>query len=162
MRIENQYEDRIKDLNNQINKHKEDNDTLVRALRSSEEMVHKTSADREYIVGQLSQKVIQMEAMKDEEVRNLTTSMRLIENEAEIRLRDLHNAILSKNAEFEIMNKQIELKNTEISHLLDEINNLRIENRKKLEHLDDVYSKEQNLLNETLNEMRRINGQLKR
>lgn len=103
-----------------------------------------------------------MEAMKDEEVRNLTTSMRIIEEEAEIKLKDLHDAILNKNTEFEIMNKQIELKNTEISHLLDEINKLRTENRKKLEHLDDVYSKEQNLLNETLNEMRRINGELKR
>jgi hypothetical protein len=39
-----------------------------------------------------------MESMKDEEVRNLTTSMRLIENEAEIKLKDLHDAMLNKNS----------------------------------------------------------------
>ena len=161
-RIEGQYEDRVRDLNGQIAKHREEKDVLVKSLRSAEENVHKTSADREYVVGQLSKKIIEMEAMKDEEVRNLTTSMRLIENEAEIRLRDLHTAMLGKNAEFEILNKQVELKNTEISHLLDEINALRTENRRKLEHLDDAYAKEQSLLNETLTEMRRINGQLKR
>ena len=40
-------------------------------------------------------------------MRNLTTSMRLIEDEAEIKLKDLHDAMLNKNSEFEIMTKQI-------------------------------------------------------
>jgi len=51
--------------------------------------------------------------------------MRQIEDDAKIKMDDLHSAILNKNTENEILNSQIKLKNGEISHLLEEIDRLR-------------------------------------
>lgn len=83
----------------------------------------------------LSQKIIGLEKLKDEDLKNYTTSMRNIEDDAKHKLDDLHTAILNKNTEFEILNAQLTLKNGEIAHLLDVINQLRDENREKMRKL---------------------------
>ena len=59
----------------------------------------------------MSQKIIGLEKLKDEDLQNYTTSMRTIEEDAKGKLDDLHSAILSKNTEFEILNAQLRLKN---------------------------------------------------
>lgn len=66
----------------------------------------------------LSQKIISLEKLKDDDLKNYTTSMRNIEAEAKDKLEDLHAAVQSKNNEFEIMTSQINLKNEEINTLL--------------------------------------------
>lgn len=48
----------------------------------------------------LSQKIIGLEKLKDEDLKNYTTSMRNIEEDAQHKLDDLHTAILNKNTEF--------------------------------------------------------------
>ena len=83
----------------------------------------------------LSQKIIGLEKLKDEDLKNYTTSMRNIEDDAKHKLDDLHTAILNKNTQFEILNAQLTLKNGEIAHLLDVINQLRDENREKMRKL---------------------------
>ena len=45
----------------------------------------------------LSQRLLAMEAEKDKNLENYTTSMRQIEDDAKIKLDDLHSAILNKN-----------------------------------------------------------------
>lgn len=45
----------------------------------------------------LSQKIIGLEKLKDEDLKNYTTSMRNIEDDAKHKLDDLHTAILNKN-----------------------------------------------------------------
>ena len=52
-------------------------------------------------------------------MKTFGASMKLIEEEAETKLRDLHDAMTGKNQEFEIMKAQLALKNKEIAHLLD-------------------------------------------
>lgn len=59
----------------------------------------------------LSQKIISLEKLKDDDLKNYTTSMRNIQEEAKFKLEDLHSAVQSKNNEFEIMTSQINLKN---------------------------------------------------
>ena len=59
----------------------------------------------------LSQKIIGLEKLKDDDLKIYTTSMRHIEEEAKSKLEDLHNAVLNKNTEFEILNAQLVLKN---------------------------------------------------
>ena len=66
----------------------------------------------------LSQKIISLEKLKDDDLKNYTTSMRNIEAEAKDKLEDLHATVQSKNNEFEIMTSQINLKNEEINTLL--------------------------------------------
>lgn len=44
-----------------------------------------------------SQKIISLEKLKDDDLKNYTTSMRHIEEEAKSKLEDLHTAILNKN-----------------------------------------------------------------
>lgn len=66
----------------------------------------------------LSQKIIAMEIERDTELKNYTTSMKQIEDDAKSKLDDLHKAIQNKNSETDILNAQINLKNGEISHLL--------------------------------------------
>ena len=56
--------------------------------------------DKQYNVKLLSQKIIDLEKLKDEDLKNYTTSMRHIEDEAKNKLEDLHNAIMNKNTEF--------------------------------------------------------------
>ena len=66
----------------------------------------------------LSQKIIGLEKLKDEDLRNYTTSMRQIEDDAKSKLEDLHTAVLNKNTEFVILNAQLRLKNEEINYLI--------------------------------------------
>ena len=84
----------------------------------------------------LSQKILAMEMEKDQDLRNYTTSMKQIEDEAKNKMDDLHSAIQNKNNEAEILHAQIDLKNGEISHLLAEIGRLREVNRQKLKALE--------------------------
>ena len=48
----------------------------------------------------LSQKIIGLEKLKDDDLQNYTTSMRMIEEDAKSKLDDLHTQIMSKNSEF--------------------------------------------------------------
>jgi hypothetical protein len=45
----------------------------------------------------LSEKVLAMETEKDKNLENYTTSMRQIEDDAKVKMDDLHAAILNKN-----------------------------------------------------------------
>lgn len=83
----------------------------------------------------LSQKIISMESEKHNDLKNYTTSMKQIEDDAKSKLDDLHTAIQNKNTEVEIMQAQFNLKNGEINHLLEEISKLRDLNREKLRKL---------------------------
>jgi|JI61114BRNA_FD_contig_101_18819_length_965_multi_2_in_0_out_0_2 predicted nuclease with TOPRIM domain len=60
------------------------------------------------------------------------------------------------------MKAQLALKNKEISHLLDEMHKLRNENRDRVSKLEDIYSKEAELLNEQLAAAKKENHELKR
>jgi hypothetical protein len=73
--------------------------------------------------------------------------MKQIEDDAKSKLDDLHTAIKNKNNETEILNAQINLKNGEITHLLEEISRLRDLNRQKLKKLETTNATEQNNLN---------------
>lgn len=134
-RIENQYDERIRDLNLIIDKLKEEMAILESHLRQAEQDHHKLAKDKEALVSNLSQKILKLEEMKHEEVRTVNASLKLIEEEAESKLRDLHQAMLNKNEEFEIMKAQLALKNKEISHLLDEMHKLRNESRERIAKL---------------------------
>jgi DNA/RNA endonuclease G (NUC1) len=58
------------------------------------EREHKNIAqERETDVKALSQKIIGLEKLKDEDLKNYTVSMRQIEDEAKTKLDDLHSAI---------------------------------------------------------------------
>jgi hypothetical protein len=48
-------------------------------------------------VSTLSKKILNLEEMRDQEVKAMGTSLKLIEDEAESKLRDLHDAMLNKN-----------------------------------------------------------------
>jgi len=154
-RIENQYEGRIRDLNFLIDKLKEEMALLERHLRQAEADHHKLSKDKEALVSSLSQQILKLEENRDVEVKAIGTSLKLIEEEAESKLRDLHNAMLNKNEEFEVMKAQLALKNKEISHLLDELHKLRNENRERISKLEDIYSKEADVLNEQLSAVKK-------
>ena len=96
-RIENQYEDRVRDLNFMIDKLKEEMAILERHLRQAEAAHHKLSKDKEALVSNLSQQILKLEEIKEEEVKTIGASLKLIEEEAESKLRDLHHAMLNKN-----------------------------------------------------------------
>lgn len=145
-----------------IDKLKEEMVILERHLRQAEADHHKLSKDKEALVSTLSQQILKLEEIKDEEVKTIGASLKLIEDEAESKLRDLHHAMLNKNEEFEIMKAQLALKNKEISHLLDEMHKLRNENRDRVSKLEDIYSKEAELLNEQLAAAKKENHDLKR
>lgn len=59
----------------------------------------------------LSSANLALQEQMGEQLRNYTTSMRQIEDDAATKLGDLHNAIKNKNTENEILNAQIKLKN---------------------------------------------------
>ena len=110
----------------------------------------------------LSQKILAMEMEKDQDLRNYTTSMKQIEDEAKNKMDDLHSAIQNKNNEAEILHAQIDLKNGEISHLLAEIGRLREVNRQKLKALETTNLNQQNALNNELSAMKKQVFELKR
>lgn len=110
----------------------------------------------------LSQKIIGMEAERDQSLRNYTTSMKQIEDDAKTKLDDLHAAMQTKNNESEILNAQITLKNGEISHLLEEISRLRDLNRQKLKKLETTNLNEQGALNAEINDHKKHIFELKR
>lgn len=97
---------------------------------------HKELArEQEHSVQMLSQKILLMESERDQSLKQYTTSMRQIEDDAKAKLDDLHTAIQNKTTQCEILNAQMNLKNGEISHLLEEISRLRDINREKLKKL---------------------------
>jgi hypothetical protein len=55
------------------------------------------SQENEHSVQMLSQKIINMAADRDNELKNYTTSMKQIEDDAKTKLDDLHTAIQNKN-----------------------------------------------------------------
>ena len=124
---------------------------------------HKAMAqEKEHSVNMLSQKILQMEMEKDQDLKNYTTSMKQIEDEARNKMDDLHNAILNKNNEAEILHAQIDLKNGELSHLLTEIGRLRDVNRQKLKALETTNLNQQNALNNELSALKKQIFELKR
>lgn len=102
---------------------------MTKEAKNWEDQHKKLAQDKEFTVNMMSQKIIGLEKLKDEDLQNYTTSMRTIEEDAKGKLDDLHSAILGKNTEFEILNAQLRLKNEEITNLLEVINKLRDENR---------------------------------
>lgn len=102
-----------------------------------------------------SQKVLGMEKDQAESLRNYTTSMKQIEDDAKTKLDDLHTAIQSKNSENEILNAQLTLKNGEITHLLEEIDRLREINREKLKKLENINASEQDALNNQISDLKK-------
>jgi hypothetical protein len=73
---------------------------------------HKESIkEQEHTVQMFSQKVLGMERDQAESLRNYTTSMKQIEDDAKTKLDDLHTSIQSKNSENEILTAQCVLKN---------------------------------------------------
>ena len=59
----------------------------------------------------LSQKIISLEKDKDHVLKNYTTSMKQIEEDAKSKLDDLHTSMQNKNAEGQILQAQINMKN---------------------------------------------------
>jgi type I site-specific restriction endonuclease len=55
------------------------------------------AAEQQHSVQMLSQKIISMETERDNELKNYTTSMKQIEDDAKAKLDDLHTAIQNKN-----------------------------------------------------------------
>ena len=108
----------VDSLNRQNDELKREID-LVNSENTALETRHKEmTRDNIHTTQMLSQKILDMEAQKDKNLENYTTSMRQIEDDAKTKLDDLHSAILNKNTENEILNAQIKLKNGEINHLL--------------------------------------------
>jgi hypothetical protein len=61
---------------------------------------HKELArDQEHSVQMLSQKILMMETERDVSLKNYTTSMKQIEDDAKSKLNDLHTAIQNKTTE---------------------------------------------------------------
>lgn len=59
---------------------------------------HKELArDQQHSVQMLSHKILSLEGERDENLRNYTTSMKQIEDDAKTKLDDLHTAIQAKN-----------------------------------------------------------------
>lgn len=110
----------------------------------------------------LSQKLISMESAKDTDLKNYTTSMRQIEDDAKANISDLHSAIANKNTEVQILQSQLAIKNEEINHLLEEISNLRGLNREKLKKLETTNAAEQNALNNEISALKKDVLSLKR
>lgn len=120
------------------------------------------AAEQQHSVQMLSQKIIAMETERDNELRNYTTSMKQIEDDAKAKLDDLHTAIQNKNTETDILQAQIALKNGEITHLLEEISRLRDTNRQKMRKLETTNASEQNALNNDISALKKQLLELKR
>lgn len=103
----------------------------------------------------LSQKILSMEAERDQNLKNYTTSMKQIEDDAKTKLDDLHTAIQSKSTENEILNAQITLKNGEITHLLEELDRVRELNREKLKKFEQNNASQQNTLNNEISYLKK-------
>lgn len=119
------HKDQVKDLNQRIDDLKRELEAVSKEAKTWEEQHKQVALDKEISVKMLSQKIIGLEKLKDDDLKNYTTSMRHIEEEAKSKLEDLHTAVLNKNTEFEILNAQLALKNEEINYLIEEINKLR-------------------------------------
>ena len=129
---------------------------------SLERQCKQLAQDQEHSVNMLSQKIIGMETERDQALKNYTTSMKQIEDDAKTKLDDLHAAMQTKNNESEILNAQITLKNGEIAHLLEEISRLRDLNRQKLKKLETAGAAELNALNAEIADHKRHIQELKR
>ena len=117
--------------------------------------------DHEHSINMMSAKIIGMEGERDQALQNYTHSMRQIEDDAKTKLDDLHSAIQNKNTENEILNAQIKLKNGEITHLLEEIDRLRENNREKMKKLEMINASEQDALNNQISDLKKNIMQLK-
>ena len=135
---------------------------IERENRKLEDEHKRMTLEKELSIKMLSEKVLGMEKEKDDDFKNYTVSMRNIEEEAKSKLDDLHTAIASKNSESEILNAQLQLKNEEISYLLEEINKLRDSNREKMRKLESTNAAEQNALNDMITSYKREILELKR
>lgn len=118
--------------------------------------------EKEHSMKMLSQKILELGMEKDNDLRNYTTSMKVIEEEAKNKMDDLHTAIQNKNNESEILHAQIDLKNGEITHLLEEIGRLREVNRSKLKALETTNLNQQNALNNEIAAAKKQAFELKR
>lgn len=118
--------------------------------------------ENSHSINMLSQKIIGMETERDDALKNYTTSMKQIEDDAKSKLDDLHTAIKNKNNETEILTAQLNLKNGEITHLLEEISRLRDINRQKLKKLESTNATEQNNLNKEISDLKQEIFRLKR
>ena len=160
--IQKDHKDQISDFKTEVKNLRNEIDLMGRENKNLEEEHKRLSLDKELSVKMLSQTIINLEKVKDDEYKNLTTSMRNIEDEAKNKLDDLHKAISEKNNESEILNTQLVLKNGEISSLLDEIEKLRDTNREKMRKLETTNASEQYALNEMINSYKKEISELKR
>ncbi len=98
-------------MRKEIDDLKKELDVLNHENRTLEKQCKQMASDQEHSVSMLSQKIIGMEAERDQALKHYTTSMKQIEDDAKTKLDDLHSAIQTKNNESEILNAQITLKN---------------------------------------------------
>lgn len=152
----------VDSLRKEIDNQKKEINLLNNENVNLERQCKQLAQDQEHSVNMLSQKIIGMEAERDQSLRNYTTSMKQIEDDAKTKLDDLHAAMQTKNNESEILNAQITLKNGEIAHLLEEISRLRQLNRQKLKKLETTNAAEQNALNNEISDHKKHILELKR
>jgi predicted nucleic acid-binding Zn-ribbon protein len=85
--------DNIKDLNDKIKGLEKQLEAMTKEAKTWEREHNNIYQDRETTVKMLSQKIIGLEKLKDDDLKNYTVSMRQIEDEAKTKLDDLHTAI---------------------------------------------------------------------
>ena len=160
--IQEGHREQVSDLKTEVGNLKGEIRAMEKEHRKLEDEHKRLSLDKELSVKMLSEKILGLEKLKDDDFKNYTTSMRNIEEEAKSKLDDLHAAVLNKNNEFEILNAQLVLKNEEINYLLDEIQKLRDINREKMRKLETANASEQNALNELISSYKKEVLELKR
>ena len=160
--IQKAHRDEVADLRRERDELKGEIRTMEKEHKKLEEEHKRLAGDKELSVKLLSERIMGLEKLKDDDFKNYTTSMRNIEEEAKGKLEDLHAAVLNKNSEFEILHAQLALKNEEVSHLLHEIQKLRDANREKVRSLESTNAAEQNALNELIASYKKEVLELKR
>jgi hypothetical protein len=101
----------VESLRKEIDSQKKEISLLSSENVNLEKLSKRLARDQEHSVNLLSQKIIGMEAERDQSLRIYTTSMKQIEDDAKTKLDDLHAAMQVKNNESEILNAQLTLKN---------------------------------------------------
>ena len=95
--IQKGHREQVDDLKTEISNLRNEIKLMEKENRNLEDGHKKLSLDKELSVKMLSQTIINLEKVKDDEYKNLTQSMRNIEDEAKSKLEDLHTAIITKN-----------------------------------------------------------------
>ena len=95
--IQKGHREQVDDLKTEISNLRNEIKLMKKENRNLEDEHKKLSLDKELSVKMLSQTIINLEKVKDDEYKNLTQSMRNIEDEAKSKLEDLHTAIITKN-----------------------------------------------------------------